>query len=142
MSQENVRTALEGFRRFQSGDPGWAEDWVHPDIEWDFSAYPLADLPTTGRGRLALLDLIRTYMSGWRDLRQEITEVIDTGDDILVVIHETVGLRDSDATLERDVSHLWTIERGQWTRWRNYQTRHEALEAAGLSEDDVHSSSS
>ncbi len=135
MSQENVGLVLEGFRRFQAGEPGWADDWVHPEIEWDFSAYPLADLPTVGRGRTALLaDVIETYMSGWRDLRQEITEVIDAGDDVLVVIHETAGLRGSETVVERDVSHLWTVEDGVWTRWRLYATREEALEAAGLSE--------
>ena len=135
MSRENVEVALEAFRRFQAGDPEWAADWVHPDIEWDFSAYPLADLPTVGRGRAALLtDVIETYLSGWRDLRQEITEVIDAGSDVLVVIHETVRLGESDATLERDVSHLWTVEERRWTRWRLYATRAEALEAAGLSE--------
>jgi ketosteroid isomerase-like protein len=134
MSQENVEIALEAFRRFQVGDPGWAE-WVHPDIEWDFSAYPLADLPTVGRGRDALLNqVIATYMSGWRDLRQEITEVVDAGDDVIVVIHESVGLRESDAVLEREVSHVWTIREGKWTMWRLYETRDEALKAAGLSE--------
>jgi ketosteroid isomerase-like protein len=135
MSEENVRIVSDRFRRFQEGDPGWADDWVHPDIEWDFSAYPLADLPTLGRGRDALLtEVIQTYLSGWRDLRQEITEMVDAGDDVLVVIHETVGLRGSDAVLERDVSHLWTVEDGKWTKWRLYATREEALEAAGLSE--------
>ena len=134
MSQENVEIVLEGFRRFQAGDLRWADGWVHPEIEWDFSAYPLADLPTVGRGRTALLGVIETYMSGWRDLRQEITEVIDAGDDVLVVIHETAGLRGSDAVLERDVSHLWTVEDGVWTRWRLYATREEAFEAAGLRE--------
>lgn len=108
---------------------------IHPDIDWDFSAFPLADIPDRGRGRQALLDeVLATYMSGWRDLRQEIVEVIDAGDDLVVIVHETVRIRGSDAELERDISHVGTIEGGKLTRWRVYETREEALEAAGLSE--------
>jgi ketosteroid isomerase-like protein len=134
MSQENVELARESFRRFQAEDPGWVE-WVDPDIGWDFSAYPLADLPTVGRGRDALLkEVLATYYSGWRDLRQEIREVIDAGDDVIVVIHETARLLGSDAALEREVSHVWTVREGKWIFWRLFATREEALEAAGLRE--------
>ena len=45
MSQENVEIARQAYAAFQAQDPNWAE-WVHPEIKWDFSAYPLADLPS------------------------------------------------------------------------------------------------
>jgi ketosteroid isomerase-like protein len=134
MSQENVDLAHEAFRRFHAGDQSWIE-WVDPDISWDFSAYPLADLPTSGRGREPLLsDVLDTYFSGWLDYKGEIVEAIDAGDDVVVIIHEAARLRNSDVMLERDVAHVWTFSDGKWVFWRILPDREAALEAAGLRE--------
>jgi ketosteroid isomerase-like protein len=134
MSKENVELIREVFGRFQAGESGW-KDFIHPEIEWDFSAYPLADIPTRGRGRDEVLGkVIDTYYSGWFGYEAEITEMVDTGDDVVVVQHEMVRLRESDAALERDTFHVWTVRDGMWVRWRNFPTRSAALEAAGLRE--------
>ena len=68
MSQENVELIVAGFRRFEAGDDRWVE-FIHPEVEWDLSAYPLADLPTRGRGREAYLETFATYFSGWLDYK-------------------------------------------------------------------------
>jgi ketosteroid isomerase-like protein len=132
VSKENVDLAREAFRRFHAEDASWIE-WVDPDIGWDFSGYPLADLPTSGRGREPLLsDVLAIYFSGWLDYQGEIVEAIDAGDDVVVIIHEAARLRDSDVTLERDVAHVWTFRDGKWVFWRILPDRKAALEAAGL----------
>jgi ketosteroid isomerase-like protein len=134
MSQENVEIAREVFRRFRAGDQTWIE-WVDPEIGWDFSAYPLADLPSRGRGREGLVsEVLDTYFGGWVDYEGEIVETVDAGDDIVVIIHEAARMRDSDTRLERDVAHIWTIHDGKWVFWRILPDREAALEAAGLSE--------
>jgi ketosteroid isomerase-like protein len=134
MSQENVDLIRETFARFQAGDARWA-DLVDPDIEWDFSAYPLADIPTRGRGREDVLTkVIETYYSGWRDYEAEITEMIEAGDDTVVIQHEVVRVADSDQALERDTFHVWTVRDGSWVRWLIFPDRDSALEAAGLRE--------
>jgi ketosteroid isomerase-like protein len=134
MSQENVEVAREAYARFQAGDPEWS-DWVHPEIEWDFSGNPLADLPNRGRGRDALLkEVIETYFSGWIDYEGEITETIDAGDDVVVRIHERVRMRDSDAVLERELTHVWTVRNRKWIYWRIYPDWDSALKDVGLSE--------
>ena len=134
MSQENVEIVRTAYAAFQAGDPDWSS-WVHPDITWDFSAYPLADLPSKGQGREALLsEVIETYFSGWVDYRGEIVETIDVGDDVVVILHEKARMRGSEVTLERDVAHVWTVREGKWVRWLILPDRDAALEAAGLSE--------
>jgi ketosteroid isomerase-like protein len=60
--------------------------------------------------------------------------MVDSGDDVVVVQHETVRLRDSDTVLERDTFHVWTVREGQWVFWRILPDRNAALEAAGLRE--------
>jgi ketosteroid isomerase-like protein len=132
MSQENVDLTLENFARFQAGDSTW-ENYIHPEIEWDFSAYPLADIPSRGRGREEVLtEVIATYYSGWRGYEAQISEIIDAGDDVVVIQHEVVRVGDSDAPLERDTFHVWTIRDRKWVGWRIYPDRESALEAVGL----------
>jgi ketosteroid isomerase-like protein len=134
MSQENVQVAREAFADFQAGNPGWI-DWIDPEIGWDFTAYPLADLPSEGRGRDGLMsEVMETYFSGWLDLRQEIVETVDGGDDVVVILHETARMRDSDTVIEREVAHVWTVRDRKWVFWRILPDRATALEAAGLRE--------
>jgi ketosteroid isomerase-like protein len=133
MSQENVEYVREAFDRFQAGDAGWA-DLVHPDVEWDISAHPLPDVPNTGRGRDNLLTaVLATYLGGWLDYRSEIKEIIDAGDDVVLVLHETARLRDSGATLDRDIVQVWTVSGREWVFFRVFPTKAQALEAIGLS---------
>jgi ketosteroid isomerase-like protein len=130
MSQENVDLIHQSFDRFHAGDPDWATDFVHPEIEWDFSAYSLADLPDRGSGRESMLsEILATYYSGWLDLRQEIVETVDCGDDIVVILHETARMRGSEAVVEREVAHVWTVRARKWVRWRIFPDRDAALDA-------------
>ncbi len=125
---------MKASARFQAGDTKW-KNVLHPEIEWDFSAYPLADIPSRGRGREDVLtQVIDTYYSGWRGYEAEITEVIEAGDDVVVIQHEVVRVADSDVPLERDTFHVWTIRDRRWVRWRIFPDRDSALEAAGLRE--------
>jgi ketosteroid isomerase-like protein len=132
VSHDNLALIRANFARFQAGDPGWIE-FVDPDIEWDFTAYPLADIPARGRGREAVIaEVIDVYYSGWVDYQAEITELVDAGEDTVVIQHETVHMRGTKTALERDIFHVWTIRDRKWTLWRNYPTREAALEAVGL----------
>jgi hypothetical protein len=51
---------------------------------------------------------------------------------VVVVIHETARLRQTEMLIERDLAQVWTFQDGKVTRLRAYGTREEALEAVGL----------
>jgi ketosteroid isomerase-like protein len=132
MSEENVKIVRETFERFQAGDAGWT-DRLDPDIEWDISAHPLPDVPNRGRGRDDFLSkVLATYLSGWLDYRSEVKEVIDAGDDVVLVLHETARMRMSGATLERDLVQVWTVSGDRWVFFRVFSTKAQAIEALGL----------
>jgi ketosteroid isomerase-like protein len=72
------------------------------------------------------------YYRAWIDYEMAPKELIDAGDDdVVMVLHETTGARGTEALIERDVFFVWTMREGTATRLRLYQTREEALEAAG-----------
>ena len=136
MSQENVEITRRGWDLWLSGG-ATAEavpaDYFHEDVVWDLSGAPLVDLPTRGSGRDGLIEVFARYLSGWRDYRGEVRELVDAGYDVIIVFHEMVSIGDSDTPLERDVFHVYTYRDRRVSMWRLYETRAEALEAAGLS---------
>jgi ketosteroid isomerase-like protein len=137
MSQENVEIMRRAFEQWQDG--GGTFDAIPieayaEDVQWDLSAYPLVDLPNRGSGRDNLLETFARYLSGWRNYRPEVREYIDAGENVVVVLHETAGIAGSDADIERDVFQVWTLRDGRVVKWRVFETREEALEAAGLRE--------
>jgi ketosteroid isomerase-like protein len=135
MSQENVEALKRSFELWLSGDvDAWIET-MGPDIGWDISAHPLPDVPNHGRGRDAFVtDMMATYMSGWMDYSAELKEFIDVGDEVIAVIHETASMGETGVALDRDLVQLWTLRNGLGVFLRVFQTKAEALEAAGLSE--------
>ena len=109
-------------------------DLCAEDVEWDLSAYPLVDFETTGRGRDRLFRNWASYLSGWRDYRSEIKEMIGAGENVVVTLVENVRVAGTETLLEREVFQVWTVRNRRVVRWRVFETRDQALEAAGLSE--------
>ena len=74
------------------------------------------------------------YFATWErlDLRPE--ELIDTGDELVVFVHEVARGRESDMVVETDTATISTLRDGMIVRVRNFMDRSEALEAAGLRE--------
>jgi ketosteroid isomerase-like protein len=140
MSEENLkilREAAEEWRRRGGGAAGTEAIPVEAyadDVKWDISGYPTVDLPTRGSGRDNLLDAFRTYYRGWTSYRADFTELIDAGENVIGVLHEKAGVGDSDVLLERDVFNVYTLRDGLVVKWRAFETRGQALEAAGLRE--------
>ena len=135
MSQENVEIVRRSFDLWLSGEvDAWIET-LDPNIGWDISTHPLPDVPNHGRGRDALVtDMFGTYASGWNDYRAQLKELIDAGDQVVAVLHETASMRETGVPLDRDLVLLWTVRDGLGSFLRVFRTKAEALEAAGLSE--------
>ena len=134
MSQENVEVVRRSFDLYMSGelDP-WLE-MIDPNIGWDISTHPLPDVPNLGRGRDALLtDMLATYLAGWNDYSAEVKELIDAGDKVIMVLHETAKMGETNVPLDRDLVQVWTVRDGRLSFLRVFPTKAEALDATGLS---------
>lgn len=131
MSQENVEAVKRSFELWRDGRIGAWIETLEPEIKWDVSAHPLPDFPNIGSGRDALVGHLGAYLSGWNDYETSIKELIDRGDEVVVIIHERARVRDSDVVLDRDLAHVWTVRDGHGVRFRVFKTRAEALDAVG-----------
>ena len=135
MSQENVEIARRAVDRWLRGgatlDAIPVEVYAH-DVEWDFSAYPQIDGPTRGTGVDSLLATLGEFFSAWQSYDAKAGEFLDAGENVVNVLHETAGA--GDLLVRRDLFQVWTFRRGLIAKWRTFETREQALEAAGLRE--------
>jgi ketosteroid isomerase-like protein len=135
MSQENVELVRSMYRR---GDPSRFFDLLDDEVEVDTSALG-EQLPDDHsglvRGKDAVVDYFRHYWGIWDDYVLEPVEIVDAGEDRVLVLQNERGRgRGSGTPFERHWAVLYTLRGGKLVRWRTFVTHAEALEAAGLSE--------
>jgi ketosteroid isomerase-like protein len=124
MSKENlelVRRLYEAFNRGESAREFIAEDaeYVNP---------PYAVEPGIRRGREAFMSVRDTYA----DFRVDIAELIDAGDDVVVLARFSASGPRSGVRLEGEHGSVWTVRDGQGVRFQWFRSHREALEAAGV----------
>jgi ketosteroid isomerase-like protein len=137
MSEQNKRVVQRGH---EARSAGRIHDWVQtldPNIEWDISGYPVEGFPEQGSGRNEFVAHVTAYWSIWNDYAQDVKEMIDTGEEVVVVLHEHARMRNSDADVERDVAAVWTVEDGRRVRFRAFASRADALRAAGIEDQEA-----
>jgi ketosteroid isomerase-like protein len=135
MSHENVEIVRRAAEAVNRGDRATVASLLAPDVEWHTVAGPLLGMGTI-RGREAMVKFI------WGDIREAIEgfrvspeEVTDLGNDRVLVVGLFQGRgRSSDAEVTMRVASLYEIRDGTVATVRDYGSRDEALEAAGLRE--------
>jgi ketosteroid isomerase-like protein len=134
MSEENVEIVRTSAAAFNRGDlDAWLEYWTD-DID-----YRAIEGAPDDHGPIQGKDALRDHFQDWRDtfddFRQEPVEKIDAGDDKVIAVFRISG-RAKLSGVETDLTYaaLYTFRDGKIERGREYWTRDEALEAAGLSE--------
>jgi ketosteroid isomerase-like protein len=134
MSQENVQIVRDAAAAFNRGDvDAWLE-YLADDIDYRAAEGALDD-----RGPMHGKDAVRAYMQDWLDmfdnLRTEAVELIDAGEDRVIAVTRISG-RAKLSGVETDLTYaaLYTIRDGKIAGGREYWTKEQALEAAGLSE--------
>jgi ketosteroid isomerase-like protein len=130
MSAENVAVVRDIYEAWLRGDADRFLEGLDPDFEWDFSAYPLPDLPERGSGGENWLRMLDAFHSTWVSYEANFAEMIDAGDHVVVAVRERMQARGSDVPLEREIGHLTTVRDGRIVLVRAYRTKEEARQAA------------
>ena len=133
MSQENVELVRSMYR---PGDPSRFFELLHEGVQVDISKAPLLpDHPELIGGKQAALDFYRHYWGTWDEYVLEPAEIIDAGQDRVVVVHDERGSgKGSGAPFKRRWAVLYTMRKAKIVRIEQFIEPHEALEAAGLRE--------
>ena len=132
MSEENVKTVRNAAEAFKRGDLDTWAGYLADDIE-----YRAVEGAPDDHGPIHGKDALRAYVQDWQDtfddFVSEPVELIDAGDDNVVAVIRISG-RAKLSGVEADLTYaaLYTIRDRKIVRGREYWTREEALEAAGL----------
>ena len=141
MSQENVELAQAGVtalnEAYRTGDVlPWrrhVEGAFDPDVVLE--AGTTAFTEGEWRGHDGVVRFVANQMEVLDDMWLRAEEFIDIRDDCLVVQMAFGGrARHTGIDVELTPVHVFTLRDGRALRWRIFESREQALEAAGLSE--------
>jgi len=135
MSQENVEVVRDAVVAYNRGDlDAFLDEYWTDDIDYRaVEGAPDDHGPIHGKAEM------RAYMQDWfdtfDDLKVEPLEVIDAGQDQAVAVVRFGG-RAKLSGVEADLTFavVYTLRDGKIARGREYWTRDQALQAAGLRE--------
>jgi ketosteroid isomerase-like protein len=141
MSHEN----LDIVRRFYAGwarrDLDAALACVHPEIEFDWSG-SMSSFKDIYRGRAGIKQAWIEILDAWDEFSPEVEGVIDCGPERLVTPTLVRGRgKSSGIQMEAHGAVLWKLREGKILLGKLFQSKEEALEAVGLSEQDAHADS-
>jgi ketosteroid isomerase-like protein len=126
MSEQNVEIVRSIYAAWLQGES--AGSLIDPEIEYVNPSDAVES--GTRRGRKAFAGIRDAY----EDVRVEPEEIIDAGDDEVVVIARVTGKgRGSGVEIDWRQGYVWTIRDGKGIRFRWFTDPEQALEAAGLS---------
>jgi ketosteroid isomerase-like protein len=133
MSQENVELVKEFTRLFAEGDREVWRDYFAPDVVWDTSS---SSMPSAGvfHGHEGMERFFRDWLGTWRDYEIAAREFVDAGDSVVIVFRQRGTGRESGIAIERDFFGVYDLRGSKVVRYRQYESREEALEAVGLRE--------
>ena len=133
MSVENVELVRAWFEAWERGGIDAVAEFWDPQIDWR-SAEGAIDDPGVIRGVDAMRAYVQDWLDDFDDLSFELEELIDAGDRVVTVQRVSGRAKASGVPTELRYAVVNTIRNGKVIRGREYWSRAEALEAAGLSE--------
>ena len=147
MSEENVKTVRDAFVAYNRAIQGYAINAPdRGDLDSFLDEYWTDDIDNRAaegalddHGPIQGKDELRAFMQDWLDMfddfRAEPVELIEAGEDgIIAVVRISGRAKLSGVGTDLTYAELWRLRDGRVAWGRQYWTRDEALEAAGLSE--------
>jgi ketosteroid isomerase-like protein len=133
MSEENLELVRRYLAAYDSGGLDVSAEFWHPEIEWRAVEGYIDDV-----GVIRGPDGMRQYYRQWEETfdagRTEIEELIEAGDQVVALLRGVGRMKESDAEIDIRYAVVISVRDGKIAGGREYSTRQEALEAAGLSE--------
>ena len=134
MSRENVEIVRDLTTRFATGDRESWREVLADDVIWDLSAAAVAE--GVYEGHSGVERFFTDWLGAWENATLEHLEMIDAGDSVVVVFRWTARGKASGVETQATMFGVHDVKEGRVMRYRQFDSREEALEAAGLREGD------
>ena len=136
MSAVDVEALRRMYDAMAKGNFWAAREVFHPEIEWEWS--PRMEAITgrrTYRGIAEVEASTRDWLATWDWFWVEAEDMRDLGGEVLVITRQRGCARGSEVEVEIEAAEIWTMNDGVAVRYRSFDSREDALQAAGLPPD-------
>jgi ketosteroid isomerase-like protein len=134
MSPQNVEVVRQILEAANRHDGETALSLYDPRVVWDHTHGPINELmggPSVYHGHDGLRRWFGEFYEAWADVKAEILELIEAGDQVISIINYRARGGASGAEVEiAAMAGLWTLREGKVVRAAWFRTREEAVEAA------------
>ena len=136
MSQENVEVVRRAFAGTNAGDFSYLQESMDENCEFRL---PPGFPGTQGtRGPEGFVSVVNEVAEAFEDIRYEPQEFLDQGDRLFAAVRTVGHAKHTGLAVDLLVYWVYTFRDGKVVVMEAYLDRAEALEAAGLSEQDAH----
>jgi ketosteroid isomerase-like protein len=132
MSHENLAIVRAIHEVLARGESPASLGLLHPNIE--YVNPPGAVEPGTRRGIAAYEDVLRSMHESFEDVRIEVREIKDVGDQVVVLATFIARGRSSGAQRQHEDGYVWTVRDGKAVSFQWFNDPAKALRAVGLRE--------
>jgi ketosteroid isomerase-like protein len=132
MSQENVEVVRQMFDAWNRGDFDAA--WALCDSQFVIDRSRSIMDSRIYSGTKEVEQFWSDWRNAWAATRWEIDDYVDAGEDVVILGRFYGRGAESGAAVEANISQVMTVRNGKLVRAVLFQSRSEALEAAGLRE--------
>jgi ketosteroid isomerase-like protein len=136
MSQEDVEVARAAIDAFNGRDLAAMTQRFDPEIEWAPGG-PAAVERAVYRGRDDVSNGFAATWEAWDLFRMEESEVLDLGDSVLWLGRAQMRGGASHVELDQEFAVHFIVRGGKIVRAQGFLAWQEALEAAGLRDDEA-----
>ena len=135
MSQENVERIRRAFEGTTTGDFSYLQDLIDENCEFQLPP----DFPGTqmARGPQGFVSVVEEFEEAFEDIRYDPEEFFDQGDRLLVKVRTVGHAKHTRLPVEATVYWVYAFREGKVVTMDAHLDRTAALEAVGLSEQDL-----
>jgi ketosteroid isomerase-like protein len=137
VSGADIETLRDGYEAFSRGDWDWAFREAPPDFE--LRTADRVTSPGTYLGPEEARRFFEDLFEPFEEIVVEPQQFFERGDRILAFVLVRSRPRGSSAVVENRIAHVWTMRDGKAICLQIFPERERALEAVGLSEQDISS---
>jgi ketosteroid isomerase-like protein len=130
MSQENVEVVQRMLGAWAAGDRDAARGTYDENVVF---IMPPIDA-TVSHGIPEMERSMETWRRSWDDYSLEITETIDGGDHVITIVRQSGRGKESGTEVDLSSALVCTLRAAKITRFEVFDSKAQALEAAGLSD--------
>jgi ketosteroid isomerase-like protein len=129
MSEANVEVVRGMWDAFLRNDPTTAVAAYDPDVEWDGTNLPDGKI---SQGIEAVTDHIARWAEMWERWEVDLEDVIDAGDDRVIVFFRERGRSKAGLNVDERHSELYVVRGGKVVYRKGFSDADQALVEAGV----------